>query len=302
MKKLLVLVLSIVIIPLVEAVVVFGQEVSMLVLTPVILILIFLIIFIFMIIRDKIKAKQSSKAPKSSSNEALDEDLSLGDDTIAPPEDAPGNDTPAPSEDAEALDGDLLPPTEDSKSKKQKDTKGTPNSEMNYFKEIELIKKNLTEDTLEETTKKINDLIKKFFSDYAGIKYTFTFEELEKELKKRDKKVQCFSDNLCAINYSQKGATLDDIKELIGEFKDIVEATSEEKLQAIPEFKKETEEKKKKIAMLLKKGERLIQKDPSLARENYKEILEIYDTLISKEKEAIRPAILNFHDKLKGAV
>ena len=88
--------------------------------------------------------------------------------------------------------------------------------------------------------------------------------------------------------------------ELTDEFRDIVEATSEEKLQAIPEFKKETEEKKKKINMLLKKGERLIKKDINQARDNYKEILTIYDTLINKEKEVIRPAIMSFHEKLSG--
>jgi len=274
-----------VIIPLVEAVTILGQEVSMLVLTPVILILIFLIFFIFMIIRDKIRDKR--QAPEFSDKseplpkETVDEKLSL--------------------DEGLSLDSEL---PLDENTTKGRDILKTPKQpqkpKTNYLKEVELIKRKLSSKNIEETNKKLNDLVKKFFSEYAGINYKFTFEELEKELKKRNKKVVCFSDNLSSINYSPKGASHDDVIELINEFKDIIEATSEEELQAIPKFRKETEEKKKRINMLLKKGEKLIEKDINQARENYNEILTLYETLISKEKATIRPMVLNFYNKLKS--
>lgn len=299
MKKLLVLVFTVVLIPLVEAVSVFGMEVSMLVLTPVVLILIFLIIFIFMIVRDKMKKKGKDKESPDKL-EPFDDDI-LGEDPLTE-EELPLSDEPLADE---SLSEDS-PPSKEAPKANKKDAE----SKVNYLKEIEALKKELKSKDPEETdqevidksNKKVSDLIKKFFGDYASIKYKFTFKELENELKKRNKKVVCFSDNLSLINYGPKGASYDDALELINEFKDILEATSEEELQAIPEFKKETEEKKKKIGSLLKKGEKLIKKDINQARGDYKEILSIYDTLISVEKEKIRPLIMDFYNKLNQPV
>jgi len=277
MRKLFVLVLAIVVIPIVEAVKILGQEISMVVLVPIVLILIFLIVFIAMIIRDKRKNKQQvpdipdalGPLPEEGLGDNLGEDLSMAEDS---------------------LDLGAAPKIE----------KKVQEAKTDYFKELEVIKGNLTKENTLETNKKVNELIKKFFTEYSKIKYKFTFEELDKELKKNDNKVICFSDNLNMINYSPKEVTYDELVQLINEFRDIIEATTEEEQLAVPKFKKELEEKKKKINMLLKKGEKLINRDVMQAREDYKEILKIYDTLISREKEAIRPAIMDFYNKLNS--
>ena len=57
MREVITLVVAILIIPLVEALTLFGEEISLLILIPLILIFIFLILFVFMIVRDKIKSK-----------------------------------------------------------------------------------------------------------------------------------------------------------------------------------------------------------------------------------------------------
>jgi hypothetical protein len=297
MKKLIVLVIALVFIPLVKAVTIMGREVSVLILTPVILIVVFLIIFLFLIIKDKIKNKGKSAKPSEKieplENDAIGEDPLAGDDLALSEEPI-----------AEEPLSDDLAPTEAAPKQQKKPEE----SKINYLKEIDAIKKKLKDmdegesgpKLISDINKEINDLIKKFFAEYATIKYKFTYDELEKELKKRNKKVVCFADNLSSVSYGPKGASQNDVRELVNEFKDIVEATSQEELQAIPKFKKETEEKKKKIIMLIKKSERLVKKDVNQARENYKEILAVYDTLINVEKENMRPLIMGFYDKLKS--
>lgn len=245
MRKLIILVVAIAIIPLVEALTLFN-EVSMLILMPLILIFIFLVVFVFMIIKDKIKnksilIKKPIKEPTST-----------------------------------------IPEQE---------------FKIDYLKEVEELERKLPSIRVENANKQINELIKRFFSDYAGINYNFTFEELEEELKKRNKKIRCFSNNLSTINYNPEGISKENLIELIKELKDIIKSDIEES-KITPEFKKEVEEKKKKINMLLKKGEKLIGKDINKARENYKKLSELYETLGNREKEAIRPSIINFYDQL----
>lgn len=264
MRKIVILVVTITILPLVEAITLFGKDISMLVLIPSILILIISVIFILMVIRDKIKNK-------------LIEPLK--------PEDIP---KPAPIED---LTGAL--PIENA----PKEIPKTHELKIDYTKEIAALERESPSKNIETTHKKLNELIKRFFSDYLGIDYNFTFEELEKELKKRDKKIICFSNNLSSITYSPEGISREQLTELIKEFKEVVTSTQENQ-PLPPEFKKAIEEKKKKIKALLKKCEKLIGKDKNQARERYKEISSLYKTLPDEDKETVRSPIINLYSKL----
>jgi len=266
------LVVSIAAIPLVKALTLFGEEVSMLILMPLILIFIFLAAFIFMIVKDKIKARsittpEPATLPEPDSAEALSE---------------------LPLAKKEPLKEATIP-----KIAQQK-----PEPQIDYLQEAEALGRELPLISIEDANKKLNELIKRFFMKYAGINYSFTFEELKKELKKGNKKIQCFSDNLSSINYSPKGTSKEDLIELLKEFKDVVVSSKEESLLLMPEFKKEIRVEEKKINKLLKKGEKLIGKDTDKAKEKYNEISELYETLPYKEKKAIRSSIIDFYFKL----
>lgn len=283
MRKAITLVIAITIIPLVEALTLFGEEVSVLILTPSVLILIILIVFISIIIKDKIKSK------------SLDTDLKL-DAAEAPKED--------PTEDLTSGLPPIEPPTELPIEKPPleeipRTSRLTQQPKIDYLKEIDALEKESSSKNVEEIHKKINELIKRFFSDYLGINYSFTFEELEKELKKGNRKIQCFSDNLSSISYGPEGISKENLIELIGEFKDTVMSSIQENQSPTTEFKKEVEEKKKEIYMLLKKGEKLIKKDKIKAQEEYNKLFELYNPLPDEDKETIRLPILDLYNKFR---
>ena len=105
-----------------------------------------------MIVHDKIKGKQPKKQG-SNSNESLDEDLSLGDDTLAPPEDLDTLDEGSLQSD----EGSLEPIDDKKESSKTAKKKQEPIKNVtNYLKDLELIKKNLTEENIQESNKKVN--------------------------------------------------------------------------------------------------------------------------------------------------
>lgn len=259
-KKLLLLVISIAIIPLVEAITLFGEEISALVLIPSVLIIITLIVFISIIIKDKIKNKPISKTSSALKESPL----------IEKPTETP-----------------ILPAQ-------------PPKPHIDYLKEVEILERKLPSMSVEQANKQLKVLIKGFFSEWAGINYTFTFEELEKELKKRDKSIICSSSNLSSINYSPGGASKENLIQLFREFKDTIKITTEYTHKIAPEFKKEIEEKKSKIETLLKKSKKSIGKNPDKIRKNYREMIALYRSLPAKERTIIKPLIMNFYNKLKS--
>ncbi len=281
MKKSLVLVIAIFTIPLVEALTLFGEELSMLVLIPLIIILLFLLIFVFIIIKDKIKNKSSNP------------------DTKLPIVPLP----PSPGDLTKELPPLEEPPIEKPTTPESVKEKALPKEQpqkpkTDYYKELIELEKKLPSISIEDANKQLTELIKRFFSDYAKINYKFTFEELEKELKKRNKKITCFPKSFSSINYGPEGTSKGNLTELIKEFRGIIRFTEEESHPLTPQFKKEIEEKKKKIAHLLKKGEKSIGKDPNKAIEDYKKIFGLYNSLTDKEKADIRQSIMNFYNRL----
>ena len=275
MKKTLILVIALLVIPLVEALTLFGEEISMLVLIPSILILLVLFVFIFMIIKDKLK------------NKAALPNIELSNTSLPPPPESLIQDVPAIEEMPLGEPAKELPKEEQQKSKKD------------YLQELNELKEKLPSISTKDAHEQLTDLIKRFFADYANINYHFTFEELEKELKQKHKKIVCFADNFSSINYSPEGISQGNLNELITEFKDIIKFIEEEAHPLTPQFKKELEEKKKKINHLLKKGEKSIGKDTNKSIEDYNKIFYIYKTLTDKEKASIRQPIMDFYNRLR---
>lgn len=255
MKWLVLLIITILIVPLVNAFTILGEEASLLVLIPFALIIISLVIFAVMIIKDKIKSKSIEKG----------------------------------------LELEKIPETEPENIPSDIQKEEKPLDEIDYKKEVKLLEQKLPSSRTKDINNSLFRLIRQFFFNNLGIKYNFTFEELEKELQKNNKKIKCFAKNLSTINYCPKGASKDDLKQLIKEFKEVVSSTVED---VAPEFKDDFKEKEKKLNELLKKGGKTARKDIGKAREQYKEIFEIYKRLPDNEKRKLKPTIMNFYKKL----
>lgn len=269
MKRWILLFILIFAIPLVEGLSIMGMDVSMLVLVPSILIFIVLVVFGIFVIKDKLKAP------------SFGQDLQI---ELAPP--------PPPS-----LSGGISSIEKPAKETLLVNLQKTQKPEIDYVKEIELLEKKIPSLELEKANDELTALIKRFFSDYAGINHEFTFEELEKELKSKNKKVICFANSFSTVNYSPEGISKDELMELMREFRDIVHSAASE-APLTPKFRKEIEEKKKEIYLLLKKGSKLAGSDIKKAMEIYREIFGLYESLIDSEKEGIRPQIIDFYNQL----
>jgi len=292
MKKGIILVITIALIPLVNALTLFGEEVSTLILIPSVLILVILVVFLSIIIKDKIKGKSedinldmNAESPPPGGDDLGD--LPPMDDMGEPPEESKTEESPSPE----------APPIPKEPLSKAPQLPQEPKKD--YLKEIQTLEKDMPSKDIKEVHKKLNELIKGFFSDYLGLKYHFTFEELEKELKKGNKEIQCFSDNLSSITYGPEEASKEGLAELIKEFKKIISSSKNINQPLTPEFKKETEEHMKKIHALLKKGEKLSEKDIDKAKEDYMKISELYNELPDNDKEAIKPQIMEFYNRLQ---
>lgn len=290
MKKPLILVIAIFTIPLVEALTLFGEELSMLVLIPLIIIILFLLIFAFLIIKNKIKNKSASS------------DTESGIAPLPPPPGESAQELPLVAEPPPGEQPLAEPPIEKPSTEKepiQSIGEEQQKPKTDYLKEVEELQERLPSISIKEANKQLNESIKRFFSDYAKINYKFTFEELEKELKKRKKKIICFPDKFSLINYSQSGLSKENLIELIKEFKGIIRFAKKESHPITLEFEKEIEEKKRKINILLEKGENSVEKDRNKAIGYYKKISEIYNSLTDKEKSSIKPSIITFYNKLE---
>jgi len=289
MKKWFLLVLTILTIPLVEALTIFGSEVSLLVILPLVLILIVLIIFIMVIVRDKIKERSAIKA--SNLQDIPDVDLAKPPLLAEPPSIA---EPPAKEEPEKPTEKPKL--TLKTKEKNQTEEQAKP--AVNYLEKIGDLERKINQMSIEDARKELISLITDFFSYYAKINYKFTFEELENELKKRNKDIVFFPRNLSLITYSPKKITTADLIELMNEFKEIVASALEKTSPEIPEFKKENMEKENELYKLIKKGTSLIKKDITAAAKKYDKIYHLYTKLSEEEKGHIKPSIMGFYNKL----
>ena len=89
-----------------------------------------------------------------------------------------------------------------------------------YLNQINFVEQRLVNEEPEKIHKEVVKLIRDFFSTYLN-KKNFTYEELEKELNKHGK-VICFSKNLSKLSYGPDGVRVEELKDLLEEFKDTV--------------------------------------------------------------------------------
>ncbi len=287
MKKLILLVFTLAIIPLAEAVTFFGKEISILLVLPLVLIVVFLVLFASKIIWDKMKIRSSIK-----------DDTELGD---IPTPDSLGDLTKEELTEKQVKEKpkDTLKTKEQQQTKEQLQTKEQAyRPKRDYLKVIEEFEKKAPSMDITNIRKQLVSLIKDFFSDYAGINYNFTFEELEDELRKKNENIMFFSENLSYLNYGPEEVSRRDLINLIKEFKDIVMSILEKTQPITPEFRKEDLEKKHEINKLIKKGGKLIGLNIVKAVEKYAKIYDLYGTLTNEEKSVIRPMIMDFYNQL----
>jgi gas vesicle protein len=93
------------------------------------------------------------------------------------------------------------------------------------------LSKELSKDTVKQSSEKFYNIVKRFFSEYFSMRYEFTHDELEKDLKKKRKvddkvkeQVLAFSNELSDMKYKSKDISVDQIEDSIKDFTGIVSA------------------------------------------------------------------------------
>ncbi|MEA2035930.1 MAG: hypothetical protein U9O94_00370 [Nanoarchaeota archaeon] len=312
MKKWILLVLVIGVIPLVEAFNFLGQEISILVAIPLLLIVIVSIYFVSKIIFDKVKNRLNKGDSSDILNLPKPDALNFSTEQAMP---KPDDNLPA-----------LMPesqPAADVKAVRPEKAEDAKQLSVDYISELQSLKDELSSLGVDNARKKLTSLIRKVFIEYLGRGLDLTFEEIEKELKNKNKDIVFFSDNLSLISYGPKEISIKDLKELIDEFQDIVKTIMGEVSPDIIEFKKESfkdkamglsdrwtdlfdgykdankeRKKERKVAKLIRKGERLILKDTKLAIKKYTDAYTLYRSLKTKGRVVMEHQIMNFSYEL----
>src|SRR3989338_7658838 len=182
-----------------------GQDFSMLVVIPLILMAVFMLIFGIVIAFDKHREKKEKEMLKI---EVEKENHRYG------------------------MAGGVKERAEEEKKTEEKEEKEKEKKEKivkrnkqlaDYFDEISNLKKRFKKLKPDDAFKQLVALIRNFFSDYLGMEYEFTFEELENELRAKNKEVVFFSKNLSDMSYDAEGISKKNIAKLLGEFENVVE-------------------------------------------------------------------------------
>ncbi len=169
-------------------------------------------------------------------------------------------------------------------------------------------------------------LIRHFFSDYLGIDYEFTFDELEKEFKSKNKEVVFFSKNLSDMSYNAEDISKKAVIKLLNEFEDVAEKIilkediaidkEKEKEMSKPEEKKSKtkevkkieevkkreyveEDKKSRVIGLIREGRRYIKRDINKANDIYEEVYVLYHQLPKNKKKGLNKKITDFYNAIR---
>jgi len=218
-----------------------------------------------------------------------------------------------------------------------------------YLDEISDLKKNFKKLDVNDAFKQLLVLIKNFFSDYLGLDYEITFEELENELRARNKEVVFFSKNLSEMSYNIDKISKRRVMMLLDEFEDVAKKIilkeeteigevrgekevfvkmsetprvsehaqkspykisdkeepkkAEVKEQKRKEDAKKTEyldeEKKNRIIEMIREGRIYIKRDIHKANDIYEEIYILYHQLPKDKKDEVHKKIMEFYDAIR---
>jgi hypothetical protein len=180
--------------------------------------------------------------------------------------------------------------------------------------------------------KEVYDLIRSFFKKHLSIDYEFTREELMRELKKiylspeLQEKVKILLDDISAVEHSSRTFTREELEQILRNFKDVVDGLIVSHYQQEGSFLKKLKDKiqrafsnkhKKllevdasvltenermivKMNMLLDNTKRLCSQDMEKAKENYSELISLYNSLDEPKKKAYFKPVQELYFMLKN--
>lgn len=180
--------------------------------------------------------------------------------------------------------------------------------------------------------REVYDLIRSFFKKYLQVDYEFTREELIKELRViyllpgLQEKVKHLFDHIARIEHTSKAFSRDELETVLDEFKVVVDelvgSHYEKEKSAFKKFKDKihhmfsrkhhkllemdesvlsgTERVIVKMNMLLDNAKRWSDKDVGRAKETYKELIDLYDSLDQARKEAYYKPMQELFNMIKS--
>jgi len=180
--------------------------------------------------------------------------------------------------------------------------------------------------------REIYELVRGFFKKYLGVDYEFTHEELIKELRKVylspevQKKVGSLFDKISEIEHTSKAFPREDLEKILVEFRGLVDELIVSHYQKEKSFMKKfrdsvhnlfshqhktmleidesvLSEKERlivKMNMLLDNAKRWSDNDLEKAKEAYKELLDLYNSLDDTRKEAYFKPVQELYNMIKS--
>lgn len=302
-----------------------GQNFSMLVVVPLILMVVLMLIFGIVIAFDRYREKKEMRGVEKEKKE----DYKFGI--------------------MEKLKEKIQKIEKVKKEPKKEEAIEEYRSLADYLDEISDLKKNFKKLDVNDAFKQLLVLIKNFFSDYLGLDYEITFEELENELRARNKEVVFFSKNLSEMSYNIDKISKRRVMMLLDEFEDVakkiilkeeteigevrrekevfvkmsetprvsehvqkspykISDKEEPKKAEIKEQKRKeeakkteylNEEKKNRIIEMIREGRMYIKRDIHKANDIYEEIYILYHQLPKDKKDEVHKKIMEFYDAIR---
>ncbi len=179
--------------------------------------------------------------------------------------------------------------------------------------------------------REVYDLVRSFFKKYLGIDYEFTREELMRELRRvyispeLQERVRHLFDNISEIEHTSKAFQREELEKIINEFESIINDLIVSHYEKEKSFLKklrdsihkifsrkhktlldiddsvlsENERVIVKMNMLLDNAKRLTDKDMVRAKEAYKELINLYDSLDDTRKKAYFKPVQELYNMIK---
>ncbi len=180
--------------------------------------------------------------------------------------------------------------------------------------------------------KEVYDLIRSFFKKHLSVDYEFTREELMSEMKRiylspeLQSKVKNLLDNISQVEHSDKAFTREELEKLLSDFRGVVDElivshyqqeksvfkkmkdhvhrlfSSKHKtlLEVDPSVLSEDERVIVKMNMLLDNTKRLSNKDIKQAKDNYKELTALYNSLSEARKKVFFKPVQELYELIKN--
>ncbi|MBU2589688.1 MAG: hypothetical protein KKF52_01405 [Nanoarchaeota archaeon] len=194
-----------------------------------------------------------------------------------------------------------------------------------FLEKVALIENQLPKSKEDLVFKNLAEVIKSFFATLLNLQHQFTESELQEILEKKKKGLVEFTQKLAELKYSGQPLTKQELKDLIDEFKQIVQhyvkagwKPGKEKITAMEkivtqdkkiltnikgyiDFLKQ-ESRKSEIESLLEEESKVLSKNIRLIKKRYNKMLKLYVQLSPREKSVVYPQLIDFYNRINKSL